>query len=823
MQFQFPLPSESVDSKSSPGNFSLRNSVTFGSLPIFKSGRNGSSSAAPSGAMDPASSPDGSNDDERAGKRLKSNGPMDYLRSPEEGNGNPLEQAAQKQYLSPDADHHKSGGFAGQSEMVSDFERQMVAALGLSPTEPRPQQASTFEPRWSPGAATALESDGPRQQSKDNWKDDPSKRGTCAPVSERPSEKTLPILPNQPSTSAAASNMKDTSRPSMPVSEVVIPATKPVLEGGVKPPPPPKDRSPTDLPSKDVPPKDDLPGLPPKDVPPSKEDPPSPPPKDTPPQDIPSRNLVPPQSDKIPRQPSVSTLGAGEDSAGHLREGEIDNPPSPLQPPRKGSEDLPKHSVYNQHLPAQISDYYLPSIKDTAPGFGTDYAPRPPSSAEILESKRKSISGLPPSAPDVQSPLRNEVRYSPGTRSSMLSFGSFGRQSTNNSKGTRPNTPANEVSRRFASGSPSTNGDSKMAKLKNFGKRRRASVGNALSGLQEGLQGLQGRDSQGEAQKEGGQGKRAFSRISGFFGRRQEFQPVQSNAHDGYAGRTAPARTLPTPLSDGHTQTSFAQNGQPAIEVGRKDLPSTESAPPAPDSRRRASMPLSPSATDNSLMASRFYSSFQPAGEPALAQHGRTKSQPMLAPLPPSPIGGSESDKSGSWSSPPLSDVNDVEEWLSQKEQDNVQPPVPPKLPEPYPTPEQIPESSKEAQPAIQPEQVTYDPISYHVPGPLQMAREAPSQSQESNENHATFSVKPRKPLSAQAESTETTEMPIPKSISVSIASILSAHPHRSDARTVNETPEPVELAITHDDSSEEIIMSPTSYPGQEWTPTHYY
>jgi hypothetical protein len=94
----------------------------------------------------------------------------------------------------------------------------------------------------------------------------------------------------------------------------------------------------------------------------------------------------------------------------------------------------------------------------------------------------------------------------------MLSFGSFGRQS-NNSKGTRPNTPANEISERAASG------ESKMDKLKNFGRRRRASVGNALSGLGDGfskeLQGLETRSAQNELQqKEGGQKKRAFSRIS---------------------------------------------------------------------------------------------------------------------------------------------------------------------------------------------------------------------------------------------------------------------------------------------------------------------
>jgi hypothetical protein len=61
------------------------------------------------------------------------------------------------------------------------------------------------------------------------------------------------------------------------------------------------------------------------------------------------------------------------------------------------------------------------------------------------------------------------------------------------------------------------------------------------------------------------------------------------------------------------------------------------------------------------------------------------------------------------------------------------------------------------------------------------------------------------------------------RNIAVSNTSVISAHPHRSEdkARVVNDTPQPVELAVTADDSSEEIIMSPTSYPGQEWTPMH--
>lgn len=50
-----------------------------------------------------------------------------------------------------------------------------------------------------------------------------------------------------------------------------------------------------------------------------------------------------------------------------------------------------------------------------------------------------------------------------------------------------------------------------------------------------------------------------------------------------------------------------------------------------------------------------------------------------------------------------------------------------------------------------------------------------------------------------------------------------AGHPHRDDEpRIVNDPPrEPVELALTKDDSSDEILMSPTTYPGQEWIPTH--
>ena len=83
-------------------------------------------------------------------------------------------------------------------------------------------------------------------------------------------------------------------------------------------------------------------------------------------------------------------------------------------------------------------------------------------------------------------------------------------------------------------------------------------------------------------------------------------------------------------------------------------------------------------------------------------------------------------------------------------------------------------------------------------------------------------SIRSRKPMDSDSAS-QASENNAPRSIAVSNASAISTHPHRSEneARVVNDPPQPVELAITADDSSEEIVMSPTSYPGQEWTPMH--
>lgn len=223
-------------------------------------------------------------------------------------------------------------------------------------------------------------------------------------------------------------------------------------------------------------------------------------------------------------------------------------------------------------------------------------------------------------------------------------------------------------------------------------------------------------------------------------------------------------KALPTIPLSAQAPFTYKHNGHPTVNPVSKDLPpapasrasfsSVESRPLARDARQRASMPLPPIVATPSLLSGRFYSSLQPGEPAAAAQHTRTKSQPMLSPQSVSPVGGSDSDKSGQ-SPRRLSEVSQVEERTpsQEREREDVQPPVPPKSPHVHPRPDENPNLPRD----------------------------------------------------------------------ISNLSTSSTHPHRGEARLVNETPEPVELAVPGDDSSEEIIMSPTSYPGQEWTPLNYY
>lgn len=247
-------------------------------------------------------------------------------------------------------------------------------------------------------------------------------------------------------------------------------------------------------------------------------------------------------------------------------------------------------------------------------------------------------------------------------------------------------------------------------------------------------------------------------------------------------------KPLPNIPSNGHTQPSAT--GNPNGLFADKALPAM---PATDDPRQRASMSLPPSTSFNS-MTDRFYSQVQPEETPYSVQHTRSQSQPLMFGTPLSPIAPSESDRSGS-RSPRMHDLENGSENMH------------------------APRLSKEQTLAFNQQNPDQEPYTEQLPG------QNDQQLRRQNNNatdlpEPTFSpspsIKSRKPVPNQPE-TETT----PKNISVSAASTLSTHPHRNEARFLNETTEPVELAMTKDDSSEEIVMSPTAYPGQEWTPMH--
>lgn len=429
----------------------MRRSLDIGNLPIFK-GRNEATDRPDVKDLSRENPAEG----ERAGRRFKRRRSMDFLRNTL-GLGSSSEAAKAKPFSS-NAEKDKSGAFIGKSDFTNDFEQEMIAALGLSPTKPGAEDS------------TAKHSE---QLSNDEPKGDAlaSHRATDA-GQELPQGKSLPVLPSQNQNGRISADVAVAkSQPSMDISRPMTPSIRPVFDEDLKPSIPPKD-------------------LPPKDLSP----------EISPSKDASSKDAsLAPQLGQGQRQPSISTLGADERHPRNSSEEERETPPSPIQETNREAEN----PVYEKPLPEP-----KPTESSLLHEDNTDFAPipRPPSSAEILESKRRSISGLPPSAPGVQSPLRNEVRYSPGTRSSMISFGSWGRQSQG-----RPATPANELSSRADSGSPAPDGDSKMEKLKSFGRRRRASVGDLLTGFQDNIQGsIQDRP-------EGGKRKRTFSRISVWF------------------------------------------------------------------------------------------------------------------------------------------------------------------------------------------------------------------------------------------------------------------------------------------------------------------
>ncbi|KAJ6155983.1 hypothetical protein N7497_004868 [Penicillium chrysogenum] len=606
--FQFSFPSGTGEVS---GNSSLRNSVTFGSLPIFKSERTGLNSDP-----DPPVSfcLDGPQGEHNGGKRVKAT---------KSGNNNQShnhvgETTGQRDQLPSSNGVPPKAEVPGKSAFAGDLEQEMIAALGLSPTDPHPRRAAS-----TPMVLNAFSqvNGGKRQFTEPLPQQGESTTGNQsdaeAPASKDPvAEKGLPVIPDEPFHIPVPVVNSQRHQPSKSTPAIVTPSIRPVLDESPKPP--------------------------------------SPPPKDN------GNGLAPSQGHG--RQPSVSTLGPDEQT-GRTSNEEIDrDPPSPLQE-TAGVVPEPRYESKVEQS-ADDAPGSLASAQKKRRSFIPFYPSEFTSSAEVLESKRKSISGLPPSVPDVHSPLRNEVRYSPGTRSSMLSFGSFGKQSANG-KGTRPN------------------GESTIGKLKEFGRRRRASVGDLLSGIQ--LQGPQA--------PQGGQRRRTFSRISVLFGR-QDSQDAErkSTDHKRTTSEQLQNKYLPTrPSTTGNANTSVAAQDEPPVlsnpfeQTPLPTQPPEPRAPPPPppsdakppcDDRQRASislpsMSIPSSSSSNSLGTGRFYSQFRSGSmneTPNGSRHASTLSQPLPDhSRSPSPMSFQENRAVPSLS--PLEELQDHQIHQLQKEE----------------------------------------------------------------------------------------------------------------------------------------------------------
>lgn len=559
--------------------------------------------------------------------------------------------------------------------------------------------------------------------------------------------------------------------------------------------------------------------------------------------------LAPGGHTTISRQFSVSTLGSNDGTASRISQDDnIDRATSPMQLPRSKIEP---EAEPPQNAERPVNDNSTPGNKLDPSTHGDPrrivplYPCEPTSSAEISESQRTSIGGMPPCVPGVQSPLRNEVRYSPGARSSMLSYGSFGRQRTN-SKETRPATPSNGLSQTSESGSPAGKDESTIERLKNFGRRRRSSVGDYLSSIQQ--QGTQGTPE--------GQRKRALRKISVCYPS-DRLIPLSSNLYNqGLCGwqdsqtpesqssqraRTASEPPRPKELSkpsstnrnkarassaEAHSRMLNNPSDQQHLPTKPVQSPAPRTLPPSgarrssPATPQRASILLPPSSSTNSLTsAPRFYSQFQSGGiseTPVGSSHTRSLSHSLPGrSRSPSPTSIHETRAAAPLS--PLEEVQDHQIHRMEEEQVKQEPQQTSTMDSQLNTLNENQE--QEEQEEHRGRVLEEHRHKLHEDSVSRPPKQQPEVRVNKPEQHLDpqLNVRSRKPAGTDSFS------PMFEKRAASSVSVISSHPHRCEqnARLINDSPAPVELAITADDSSEEITMSSTTYPGQEWTPIH--
>ncbi|KAJ6162299.1 hypothetical protein N7485_010529 [Penicillium canescens] len=225
--FQFSLPSGSGETGKP-----RRNSASFGSLPIFKFGKAGTGSESATRVAD--SSLDASRNEDNTRKHARVADSGDYSLS--HGVDTAVQPQSSSNGVLPQNDPYRKSDYAGQ------LEQEMIAALGLSPTDSRQE----------PSTSTALDSsqtNGEHKRSTHELSQPKESTPVQKPVAQKPTKETtsksLPMVPHDPFVVPLPGSNGSEDLPSQGVPQIIAPTIRPVYDESIKAPsPPPKGQRP---------------------------------------------------------------------------------------------------------------------------------------------------------------------------------------------------------------------------------------------------------------------------------------------------------------------------------------------------------------------------------------------------------------------------------------------------------------------------------------------------------------------------------------------------------------------------------------------------
>ncbi|OJJ48155.1 hypothetical protein ASPZODRAFT_1529667 [Penicilliopsis zonata CBS 506.65] len=361
---------------------------------------------------------------------------------------------------------------------------------------------------------------------------------------------------------------------------------------------------------------------------------------------------------------------------------------------------------------------------------------------------------------------------------------------------------------------------SAMGKLKNISKLHRISLGSAPT----------------PTTSKNGQKKKGLGRFSGIFNRPttqehlnasgapvsapppkglppSQSYPMMMNSQPTTYPLASPQPPAPPFASQGHQPRSRSNSGpflgQPPPLQGYYAPPTQ--VPPSGHFSTEKQLEAGMGYNDMSMCQSSVPQRLQQRVATQPVNHPQ---QPMLSEPQPNPRRASMPLLSAmSPNSPPapFSRGQKIANALSFRPQ-NPKPLPPPPTEQPYPRIE-VPD------PAHNPGALPATPPSQHLGGQERQQNDAlPTETSTQASKVEQTIDGPGFPKPRLSESDALVSLTIPEEEDPSDA----AHSHLAGARALNEPEAPVELPATADDSSEEIVMTSTAYPGQEWRPSGF-